>query len=406
LLFGNKVEKFHYSARSQKGKRVKGVVEARDKKIAAKMLQEQGFVVISLRKIGEDSLHKALAFLSRVSSKDITNFTRQLSTMITAGLSLTGALAILQEQSNPAMGKIISEILKDIQGGSSLHKTMSKHKKVFSPVFLALIKAGEKAGVLDKVLNRLAINLEKQEEFKGKVKGAMIYPVIVVIGMIIVAVIMMVFVIPKLMTMYEEFGAELPAATKILMGVSSFFARFWILGLLGVFGLGYGLYFWRKTPVGREQTDRFLLKIPILGVLRQKVILTEITRTLSMLTHAGVSIIESLIIVADAANNVLFENAFRKAARDVEKGLPLAPSLSGHDFIPAVVTQMISVGEETGKIDEVLERVSIYFEGETEIAIKALTTAIEPLMMIMLGIGVGFLVIAIILPIYNLTAQF
>lgn len=400
------MERFYYRVRTQQGKGAKGVVEARDKNAAAKILQDQNLIVISLRKVGEDPWHKLMFVFARVSSKDVANFTRQLATMVKSGLSLTGSLAILQNQSNPAMGRVIAEILKDVQGGISLYKAMIRCKKVFSPVYLALIKAGEAAGVLDKVLERMAANLEKQETFKAKVKGAMIYPVIVVVGMIVVAIIMMVFVIPKLMTMYEEFDAELPGVTKVLMAVSLFVGRFWIFGLMGLFGLIYSFYTWRKTPTGREQIDRFILKIPVMGVLQQKIILTEITRTLSMLTHAGVSIIESLNIVAEAANNVLFEKAFKKAARDVEKGLPLGSSISGYEFIPSVVTQMVLVGEQTGKIDEVLERVSIYFESETEIAVKALTTAIEPFMMIVLGVGVGFLVIAIIMPIYNLTAQF
>lgn len=400
------MERFHYQARTQQGKRVKGIVEARDKKAAAKTLQEQGLIVVSLRKAGEGSFYRIMASFARVSSKDLTTFTRQLSTMINAGLSLTGALEILRDQSNPAMAKIIEEILKDVQGGSSLHHTMSKHEKIFSSIYLSLIKAGEAAGVLDKVLERMAVNLEKQEAFKAKVKGAMIYPIIVVAGMAVVTIIMMVFVIPKMLAMYKEFNADLPAATNFLIAISSFFARFWIFGLVFTFIVLYLVYLWRKTSTGREQFDKILLKLPILGVLQQKVILTEITRTLSMLTHAGVSIIESLNIVAGAAGNVIFEKIFRKAAKDVEKGLPLASSISGYEFIPLVVSQMVSVGEETGKIDEVLERVSIYFEGETEVAIKTLTTAIEPLMMILLGIGVGFLVIAIVLPIYSLTAQF
>lgn len=400
------MKKFHYKARTQQGKLLKGIVEAVDKKAAVRALQGQKLVVVGLGKAGESVAQKLAAFFAHPSSKELTRLTRQLATMINAGLSLIDGLKILEEQSSPAMSKVLAEVLKDVQGGSSLYQAMSRHKKVFSQTYLVLVKTGEMAGVLDEVLKRMAGNLEKQEVFKAKVKGAMIYPVIVIGGMILVAAIMMIFVIPKLMEMYEEFGAQLPGPTRALMAISSFTVRFWIFGFIGLVGLGYAAFMWKKTPTGREQFDKFFLKIPIIGVLLQKVILAEITRTLSLLTHAGVSIIDSLNIVAEGANNALFEKAFKKAAKDVEKGLPLGESIAGYEFIPPVVTHMVSVGEQTGRIDEILGRVSLYFQQEAELAIKALTTAIEPLMIVILGIGVGFLVIAIIIPIYNLTAQF
>jgi len=400
------LEKFHYKAKTSRGRPVTGIVEAQDKKSAARVLQGKKLVVISLSQIGEGTWYKLKSLFTRISSKDIVNFTRQLSTMISSGLSLSSSLAILQEQSNPAMGKVIAEVLEDVQAGSSLEQAFAKHKKAFPDVYVALVKAGEEAGFLGKVLERLAANLEKQENFKGKVKGAMIYPAIIVVAMIIVGIIMVVFVIPKVMDMYEEFEVDLPAMTKILMGIFTFISRFWFLGLVGLLLGFYGVYMWRKTPSGKEWFDRAILKIPIIGVLQQKMILTEMTRTLSLLSSAGVSIVESLDMIADGVGNALFERAFRRAAEEVEKGSALAQSLSGYDFIPPVVVHMVSVGEETGKIDEAMSKVSNYFEQEAERLIEALTTAVEPVMMILLGVGVGFLVISIILPIYNLTTQF
>jgi type IV pilus assembly protein PilC len=252
----------------------------------------------------------------------------------------------------------------------------------------------------------MADNLEKERDFRSKVKGAMIYPAIVVTGMIIVAIIMMTFVIPKMLTMYEEFDAELPAVTQLLINITHLFQNYWVI-MLGLLGGGiYGLRLWHKTEKGRQQLDRLVLRTPIFGDLQKKVILTNVTRTLGMLVGAGVSIIEGLNIVSETANNVIFEDALKQSAKAVEKGLPLAGTINKYDFFPPIVPQMIGVGEETGKLDEVLGRLAKHFEAESDVAVKTLTTAIEPLMMILLGVGVGFMVIAIILPIYNLTAQF
>ncbi|MEA3355294.1 MAG: type II secretion system F family protein, partial [Patescibacteria group bacterium] len=338
--------------------------------------------------------------------QDVVHFTRQLATMIKAGLPLTTALSILKYQSNLTMAKVVDEILRDIEGGGSFYKALSKHKKVFTPVYLSLVRSGEAAGVIEKVLLRLADNLEKESAFRSKTKNALIYPGIVTAAMIAVAAVMMVFVIPKLTSLYDEFGAELPGMTKVLIGMSNFMVKTWYAQLLIVIVGGYSFFKWKKTPSGKSIVDAQVLKMPIVGKLRTKVILTEITRTLALLVEAGISIVEALEIVSGAADNVIFSKSLKKAARDVEKGIPLAAAIGQFEHYPPLVSQMIAVGEETGKIDEVLLNVSVYFESEAEQAIKGLTTAIEPLMMIILGVGVAFLVIAIILPIYNLTSAF
>ncbi|OGD62560.1 hypothetical protein A2160_05965 [Candidatus Beckwithbacteria bacterium RBG_13_42_9] len=400
------MKKYNYQGRNAEGKKIKGIVEAPGEKEAVTALRQRGLIVFSLDEIGISLVYKFKVLISRVTFDEVVNFTRQLSTMIIAGLPLTDSLSILKDQTNPAMSKVISDILLEVQGGSTLHKALGKYPKVFSGVYLALIRSGEAAGVLDEVLGKMADNLEKQRDFRAKVKGAMVYPAIVIIGMIIVATIMMIFVIPKMLEMYKEFGADLPMVTQILINITQFFNKFWIF-LLGFVAAGiYGLKLWRQTPLGAQKFDSLKLKLPIWGVIEQKVILSDVTRTLGMLVGAGVSIIEALHIVADTANNVIYEDALLNAADAVEKGLPLAATIGRYDFFPPILTQMVAVGEETGKLDEVLERVAKHFEAESEVAVKALTTAIEPLMMIVLGIGVGFLVIAIILPIYNLTAKF
>jgi len=398
--------KFNYRAKDKTGALAKGVIEATNKNQAVDILRNRQLIIISLREVKKKELAQYFSFLQRVSHNDVVNFTRQFSTMINAGLPINEALSLLESQANPGIGKVLAEITQDVQGGSSLSESFSKHPKTFSPTYIALIKSGEAAGVLDKVLNRLADNLEKSKEFRAKVKGAMIYPAIVVIGMIVVMFIMMIVVVPRMLDIFEDFGAELPLQTKALIAISNFFSNFWFLIPLIAFGVFYVFHLIKKTENGRYQIDKLMLKIPIIGTLQTKKILAELTRTLSLLVGTGISIVDGLKIVSAASSNLLFEKALDEVSREVQKGLPLAGALEHYEFFPPLVSQMVSVGEETGKLDAVLEKVSDYFEMESEQAVKALTTAIEPLMMIILGIGVGLLVSAVIMPIYDLTSQF
>ncbi len=401
------MRKFTYKAKDKGGKTVSGMVEAADEKQARLTLRERGLVPFSLSPARQD-IFKDLTnkVLRRITLSDLATFTRQLSTMITAGLTVNDALTILKNQSSPALAVVVEDVLRAVEGGSSLADALSRHPKVFNRVYVSLVKAGEAAGVLDEILARLAENLEKQREFQGKVKGAMIYPVIIVVGMIAVGGIMMIFVIPKLLSLYQEFQAELPTPTKILIGISSFMVKFWWMMLVGAMAGLYVLRGFGKTPMGRKKIDGLFLSLPIFGNLQKQIIMTEMTRTLGLLVAAGISIIDALNIVSEGVGNSIIEQELKEAAKQVEKGLPLAATLSVYEEFPPIVSQMISVGEETGKVDEVLTKLSRYFESESEQMVKGLTTAIEPLIMIVLGLGVGFLIIAVILPIYNLTTQF
>ena len=234
----------------------------------------------------------------------------------------------------------------------------------------------------------------------------MIYPMIITIAMFVVAFIMMTFVVPKLTAMYSDFGAELPLMTRMLVGMSDFFVNFWWAILLGVGGSVYGFKRWRKTPTGDRTISRFLLKLPIIGVLLQKIMLTEFARTLALLLGAGVPLLESLDIVTEGMDNIVYREALKSAIGKVEKGMPLSEALAMHPVFPPILFQMVSVGEETGKLDQVLAKLSDYFDSESAQAVKNLTAAMEPMIMIVLGVGVGLMVIAIIMPIYNLTSQF
>ena len=401
------MKRFFYKAKNKNNELVSGEVEAADDRHAARLVRERGLVVLTIKPVREGLIGIVRRLREKITSRDVTSFTRQLSTMINAGLPITESLHILRNQSKGSMQKVVATLLADIEGGESLSKALSKHQKIFTPTYVALVKSGEIGGVMDDVLSRLSDNMEKQQEFKGKVKGALIYPAIVVIGMFVVGLVMMIFVIPRLTSLYSDFNAELPLPTKILIGISTLLIRFWpFLLVLGGFGF-YGFMLYRKTPKGRMKTDELIFKIPIFGNLQRQIILTDITRTLSMMVGAGVSILEALNITAEVVDNVVISSALNDASKQVEKGFPIAFSFARHpEAFPYILSQMVAVGEETGKMEEVLKKISHVFEVESDEMVKGLTSAIEPLIMVVLGLGVGFLVIAVILPIYNLTSSF
>ncbi len=398
--------RYAYQARDSQGRRLKGKVEAKNEQSAASILREKNLLIISLHEKSDTLLNELTASMSKVKVDDIVNFTRQLATMINAGLPLLKAFSILESQSKPAMRKVIRKLNREIEGGANFGDALAKEKEVFNSIYISLVQAGEAAGALDTILVRLADTLEKQKEFRAKTKGALIYPAIIMVAMLVVAVIMMIFVIPQMMELYEDFDADLPAATQILMDVSYFFSSKWYLFLIGGVVGGFAFTKWKKTERGRHKYDELILKVPIIGPLRRKIISTEFARTMSLMVSAGISLLESLQIVARGMDNVLYRDAVLKSRDDVEKGRPLSSSLSRQEVFPELVPQMIAVGEETGRLDEVLTKLANYYEAESEQAIKGLTTAIEPLIMIVLGLGVGFLIIAIIMPIYGLTSQF
>lgn len=397
---------FKYTVKNSYGETLKGRVEANTREQAAAILRNRSLLVVSLQAVEEDPLASLTANLSGVKFEEVVNFTRQLSTMVTAGLTLIESLVILQQQSKTQMKKLIGDLLRELEGGSTFSKALATQGKVFSQVYIQLVRAGETAGVLDQVLNRLADTLEKQKAFSSKTRGALIYPIIVILAMIAVMIVMMVFVVPKLTQMYTDLGAQLPIMTQMLIAVSNFFANFWWLIIIGIVGGTIGFRFWVRTEKGRLAFDRFLLRIPILGPLRQKVVLTEFCRTLGLLLNAGISLLQALEILSAAVDNMVYGKALEESRKEVEKGITLSQSISKYDTFPPILTQMISVGEETGKLDEVLLKLSIYFEAESEQAVKNLTAAFEPMIMIVLGIAVGILVVAIILPIYQITASF
>lgn len=397
---------FQYKVRDKNGVESLGTVEAVDERQAAVILHGKGYYVTSVVEYSPVNIDNLLGRFSKPTSEEIANFTRQFATMIGSGLPLAEALRILRSQSKSAMKTVVEKILTEVEAGSTMADAIQESGGGFSSVYVAMVKAGESAGVLDQVMNKLADALEKQREFRSKTKGALVYPVIIMVAMVVIGTIMMIFVVPKLTAMYQDFGAELPGPTKALMAVSGFFINYWyaFFGFIGV--IFWILFNWSKTEVGALVLEQAVFKIPIWGKLKKDVILTEFSRTMSVLLGAGIPILDALNIVAATLGSVVFGSQVKQAAIYVEKGVGLSEAILRLDMFPQIMSQMVSVGEETGKLDEVLFKLAHYYESESETKIKALTTAIEPLIMILMGVGVGFLVIAVIMPIYNLTSQF
>lgn len=395
---------YYYHAKDQKGNPVEGEVQARDDKEAARLVRERGLILIKLNAAG-GLRGKLSGIKNRISKKDVTTITRQMATMVNAGMPLSEALNILSVQSNKNLEAIITQVLADIEGGKTFYEALEKHPQMFSPTYVALIRAGEAGGVLDKVLLRLADNMEKEEAFKGKVKAAMIYPVIVVLAMLGASLVMIIFVIPRLSSIYEQFGAEMPFSARFFLGVSKLFTDYWYIMIVVGAVVFFAFNAFHKTAEGKKKIEEILFKIPIFGDLKRQIILTELSRTMSITIGAGVPILESLNISGDVIDSTIVTESVRDVARRVEKGFPISYSFAQHpEQFPYLLTQMIAVGEETGKMEEVLDKLSRVFETESEQKVKALTAAIEPIVMIFLGIGVFFLVVAVIIPIYNLTS--
>ena len=396
-----------YKARDKEGKIVSGTVDASNKISASSVISDRGWVPTSI--VEKSKSQGVLGFLINIrgipaSSRSI--FTRQLATMVSAGLPLTQSLELLfKQENNSRMREIIQELYHDVESGNSLSQGLSKYPEVFSRVYVNLVKAGESSGSLDKVLTRLAENEEKLREFLGRVRGAFIYPIIVLNVMAFVFIIMMVMVVPRLVVMYKDLGSDLPLPTKILIWISDLFTkRFYIPLVLGVLALALYRYL-SQSENGKKQISKFLFKLPIVGNLRKESELTEFCRTLSLLVSSGIPILDSLSIVSDAISDPVYRESLKRASKEVERGVSLSTPLKADSNFPSILSQMVAVGEETGKLDEVLLKVSYFFESETESALKSLTVALEPAIMIVLGVLVALLVISIVMPIYKLTSQ-
>ncbi len=382
-------------------------IEADGQKDVVDFLRRNGYFPIEVKEAGVSGFALFSNFFDKPSFNDIVDFTRQVAIMLNAGLTIVDSLDIIKKQiTKPALKKIITDIDTEIKSGNSFSTALQKYRGIFSNLYIALVKSGEASGKLSEILLKLSDNLEKEREFKGKLKGAMIYPVLVISAMFVVMFVMITFVVPKLLNLYKDFNIELPATTKILITVSSFSAKFWPLIIGAIFIAITALKKYADTKAGKHSIDSLMLRLPIINNVIRISSLVDSTRTLSILIGSGVSILDGLAIVIDTTDNSIFHDSFVNIKKKVEKGQSLGVTLQQEEIFPPILVQMALVGEQTGHLDDTLMRMSRYFEMESEIAIKALTTMIEPMILIFLGVGVGFLVLSVITPIYNLTSSF
>ncbi len=397
-----------YRYKALRGERLyKKKIEAKDEGEVIQYLKDNGYFPIEVKEVGTSQIAIFSSFFDRITFTDIVDLTRQLAIMLNAGLTIVDSLEILKKQTTKeSLLKLIEEIDKHVKGGNTLSSALKSYPQYFSNLYIALVKSGEASGKLADILLKLSENLESEREFRGKLKGALIYPIIVVTAMIIVMFIMVTFVVPKLLGLYTDFQIDLPWTTKLLIAISSVTTRLWPVIIVGAIGAYIGMRSYFRTRAGKYMLDSTLLRLPILKNVVQMAALVNSTRTLSILVESGVSILEALNIVVETAGNSVYEESFKNIYKKVEKGQSIGESLASEKIFPPILVQMTIVGESTGHLDDTLGRLSRYFQSESELAIKAMTTLIEPLILVFLGLGVGFLVLSVITPIYNLTSHF
>ena len=394
---------FNYSVRDRAGKVVTGKLDGDNQAMVRAKLSQMGYMIIELNQQSSLAALGELKLGTGVKQKDVSIFARQFATMINAGLSLTKCLSILSAQTeSAALRGVITQIGRDVEAGQSLSDALGKHPKVFPPIFVNMVRAGETGGVLDEVLNRVADHFEAEQKLKGKIKSAMTYPLAMGGLVLVVLAAMMVFVVPTFEKMFNDMGGKLPFITQLLVNISDFVAGwgglFLLVGIVSVIVL---FKWWSKGP-GRRVWDAAKLNMPVFGSMIRKIALAKFTRTFGTLVSAGVPILSALDIVADTAGNEIVADAVKKARGAIKEGETIAKPLSESKVFPSMLVQMIAVGEETGALDTMLNKIADFYDEEVAVAVDGLTSLIEPLMMATLGVIVGGMVIALYLPMFTI----
>lgn len=394
---------FTYKVMDKKGKVVTGEVEGDNRDLVVSKLRDSGYVILELKNKTAPGQIELFKGKKKVSTKDLMVFSRQLAMMVDAGLPIMRALSVLSEQTeNKGFAKIIEEIRGDVSAGQTISEALAKHPTVFSNLFISMIKSGEIGGVLDKVLMRLAFVMEKDAVLRGKVKSALAYPAVITIFAMFVVIGMIWKVVPIFQGMFEQLGGELPIITRMLVSMSNALQNYWFIIFPSIFGIIYGIRTYKKTEDGRKVFDRLMLKVKIIGPLLQKVSISRLTRTLGTLVSSGVPIIQAIEITGKASGNYVIEEAMEHVKRAVKEGDPIAKPLSQIAVFPPMVTQMIAVGEETGSLDAMLEKIADFYDMEVDAAVEALTSMIEPLVMVVLGGTIGVIMLGLYMPMFQL----
>jgi len=398
-------ETFAYKVRDKSGKLVEGQLEAENAQLVVSKLRSMGYVPIEIEQQGKQSLTRDLKIpllSDRIKLKDVSVFSRQFATMINSGLSMLRSLYILAEQTeSKPLAEVAGQVRLDVERGASLSAALAKHPKAFNRLYVAMVRAGEAGGVLDSVLQRLATTIEKQVELRRKVKSAMTYPAVVSMLVFLLVTAMLLFVIPMFQNIYGQLGGKLPVPTQILIDISNVVRKLWFV----VFGAEIAAVFafrkWIGSEEGRKRWDTIKLKMPVFGGLARKTALARFGRTLSALVRSGVPILESLDIVCETSGNWVVSQAVRDTQQQVKRGEPLSRRLEEHPVFPPMVVQMMAVGEETGALDEMLDKIADFYDQEVEATVNALTSLIEPILIVIMGVVIGGMIIALYLPMFD-----
>jgi type IV pilus assembly protein PilC len=396
--------KFQWEATSRSGEKRRGTMEADNAQQVEARLRGDGLTADRVKK---EAAQITITFGSGVGHKDLQIFTRQLATMIDAGLPLVQCLDILAAQTpNKVFGRILSQVKSGVEQGATFSDALRRHPRVFDDLYVNLVAAGEVGGILDTILNRLAVYIEKAVKLRSQIKSAMFYPVGILVVAIGVIAVMLIKVIPTFENMYKEMGhAELPGATKFVINISHSFVSRWYLYFGTLFVIVFGSAAMRRTEGGKEIFDRMLLRLPVIGPTLRKIVVARFTRTLGTLLTSGVPILDALDICARTAGNKVVEQGIMKARDKIAEGHDMAGPLADSRVFPTMVVQMIGVGEQTGAMDQMLQKIADFYEEEVDAAVSALTSLIEPVMMAFLGVVVGGLIIAMYLPIFKLAGN-
>ena len=396
--------KFVWKGKSAKGEDLSGEYQAEDSREVGEYLRKRRIVITSIKKKPKDIELKFLQKKS-VGVKDLSVFTRQFATMVNAGLPLVQCLDVLGRQlEKPHFKVVVQQVMADVEGGSTLAEALEKHPKIFSGLYVNMIAAGEAGGILDVILSRLAVFLEKADALQRKVKGAMTYPTIVLTVAGGACIFMLMFVIPVFAKMFSDFGGELPAPTRIVMNLSNFLRDFWWALGGGSLAAFFGFRAYRNTVKGRFATDKLSLGFPILGNVLRKSAVARFTRTLGTLIGSGVPILQGLEITSRTAGNMVIQRAIENTSKSISQGDTIASPLKESGVFPPMVVQMISIGEQTGALDEMLSKVADFYDDEVDAAVEALTAAIEPIMIVVMGTMVGGMLIAMYLPMFKMSS--
>jgi general secretion pathway protein F len=400
---------FEYVALDSRGRERKGFVDAPGVAAARQALREGGIYPVEIRQAQEkksSALSSALeiGFLQKISAKEVSIFTRQLSTLLGAGIPLVPSFTVLLAQTkNPLLQKILAQIRADLNEGKSLTASMENYPRVFPPFYINMVKAGEASGTINLVLERLADFSESQQELVSKIRSALAYPLIMLLVGSMVILLLMTFVVPKITGIFADMEQTLPMITVVLIAVSNFLKSFWWLILLIIFaGIAAFKYLTTGTQAGRRLWDSFRLKAPVWGSLNMKIAVARFSRTLATLLQSGVPLLSAMEIVRNVVNNVYIGEAITRAAKDVEEGQSLAVPLAASGLFPPMVTEMIAIGEQTGSLEKMLNRIAIAYETEAQSDVMVMTSLLEPIMILLMGLIVGFIVFSILLPIFEM----